>query len=141
MEEIKESYAIRDEIQKLQNKINVLKRKLNKSLIKDMHEDYIGQYVKITDVNESYYQAFMHVKNILHSNINPDCFTFQGQGFSYHDGGYEDNIDGQFSNFFDKMITKNQIDNGLIRIDILTEDQYKEEMRNMIEFRSNYYDI
>ena len=37
MEEIKESYAIRVEIKKLENKINVLKRKLNKSLIKDMY--------------------------------------------------------------------------------------------------------
>lgn len=141
MEEIKESYAIQEEIKKLQNKINGLKKKLNKSLIKDMHEDYIGQYVKITDVNESYYHTFMHVKNILHSNINSICFTFQGQGFSYHDGGYADNIDGLFSNFFNRIITKNQIDNGLIRIDILTEDQYKEEMRNMIEFMSNYYEL
>lgn len=140
MEEIKESYAIQEEIKKLQNKINRLKRKLNKSLIKDMYEDYIGQYVKITDANEPYYHTFMYVKNISHSNINPNCFTFQGQGFSYHDGAYN-NIGGQFSNFFDKMISKNQIDDGLIRIDILTEDQYKEEMRNMIEFMSDYYEL
>lgn len=100
MKEVKESYAIQEEIKKLQNKINGLKKKLNKSLIKDMHDDYIGKYVKITDVNESYYHAFMHVKNILHSNINDNCFTFQGQGFSYHDGAYGDNIDGQFFNFF-----------------------------------------
>ena len=140
MEEIKESYAIQDEIKQLQTKINALKRKLNKSLIKDMHEDYIGQYIKITDVNEPYYHAFMHVKDILHSNINPNCFTFQGQGFSYHDGA-GDNIDGQFSNFFDKMISKNQIDDGLIRIDILSKNKYEEEMRNMIEFISDYYDL
>lgn len=140
MEEVKEKYAIQEEIKKLQNKINGLKRKLYKSLIKDMH-DYIGQYVKITDVNEPYYHVFMHVKKILHSSVNPNCFTFQGQGFSYQDGGYDDNIDGQFSNFFDKVIVKNQIDKGLIRIDILTKDQYKEEMRNMIEFISDYYDL
>ena len=141
MEEVKESYAIQEEIKKLQNKINVLTRKLNESFIKDMNEDYIGQYIKITDVNLPYYHAFMHVKDILHSNINPNCFTFCGEGFDYCDGDYFSDVDAKISNNFDKVITKNEIENGPIIIDILTKNQYEEEMKNMIEFISNYYDL
>lgn len=141
MEEIKESYAIRAEIQKLENKINVLKRKLNKSFIKDMCEDYIGQYVRIRDADEpEHFHIFMHVKDILHSNINPDCFTFRGQGFSYSDGDYRDDIDGTFSEQLNKIIVKKEIEDGNIRIDILTEDEYKNEVEKMIEFIKRTYE-
>lgn len=144
MEEIKDKYAIQAEIKKLEDKIYVLKGKLNKSLVKDMYDEYLGQYVKITDKNEpDYYHVFMHVKKILqHSSANPNCFTLQGPGFSYNtNNGYIDDIGGTFSEVFNRVIHKSQIDNGSIRIDILTKDQYEEEMRNMIEFISNYYDL
>ncbi len=85
-----------------------------------MCEDYIGQYVSIRGADEpAYYHVFMHIKKILHSNINPDCFTFQDQGFSYSDGDYHDDIDGTFSEQLNKSIVKKEIDDGKIRIDIL----------------------
>lgn len=141
MEEIKESYAIRAEIEKLENKINVLKRKLTKSLIKDMYEDYIGQYVRIRDADEpDNFYVFMHVRDILNSNINPDCFTFQGQGFSYSDGNYSYDIDGTFSENLNKIIVKKEIEDENIRIDILTKDEYKNEVRKMIEFIKRTYE-
>lgn len=81
----------------------------------------------------------MHVNYISFSDVNFNVFSFQGQGFSYSDGEYLDDIDGYFSEIFHSSIDNEKIKNGETQITILTEDEYKNEVNNMIEFIKRTY--
>lgn len=136
-----EIYAIDKEIAQVQNKLNELKEKRKKYDIISLGEDYIGKYIRIRNlVDPHYIHECMFVSDIYPNQINPNLFDFVGKGFYYFfSDGDPHKIFCHIAELFNEKINKNDIENGDIQIDILTEDEYKEENRKMMEFiRKNY---
>lgn len=138
--------AFNNEIKSLQEKIKEIWKKKNALLSDDYSKKYTGKYVKITtydmDKEElSYINECIYVRN-AYTDIDSDnlSLTLQGQGFRYCTGDYLDDIEGNFSETYSKTIYENWLIDGLVKIDIISKDEYKKQVNKMINFISKDFE-
>ena len=141
-EEMKRIYTIDRKIAELENKLMRLKEKRKKYTVKDLREDYIGKYVLIRNIiDPPDIHKCMLVKDIFPHATYPYLISFTGKGFYYSDGDCPDERYCYVSESLNEKISKEQIENGDVHITVLTEEEYKEEMRKMMEFIRRTYEI
>ena len=134
-----------NEIESLYQKIKDVQEKKNACMTDNYSKMYLGKYVKIARYEDkeelSYIKECMYVRNV-YTEIDSDnlVLILQGQGFRYSDGSYLDDIDGNFSELYRKIIYENQINDGTIKVDIISKDEYKKEVKKMIDFISEDLD-
>ena len=64
------------------------------------------------------------------------ALTLQGQGFCYN----INEIEGNFSETYSKTIYVNWINDGLVKVNIISKKKYNKELNKMIDFISNDFD-
>ena len=131
-----------NKIKSLQEKIKEIWKKKNDSTTNDYSKLYTGKYVKITTYDMakkelSYINECIYVRNV-YSNVYSDnlVLTLQGRGFCYNIG----EIEGNFSETYSKTIYENWINDGLVKLDIISKEEYKKELNKMIDFISKDFD-
>lgn len=135
-----------DEIESLQEKIKEIRKKKSDCFTDDYSKKYIGKYVKITTYDMTkqklpYINECIYVRDV-HTDMTSDNFalTLFGQGFCYRNGDYLDDINGNFSETYSKTIYENWIIDGLVKVDIISKDEYKNEVNKMLDFISKDFD-
>lgn len=129
-----------NEIENLQEKLNDIRKQKYTSIIDDYTKQYIKKYIKIIlfdddKVENPYITECMFVRDIF-SDMDFDniSFTLQGQGFCYSNGEYLAERKGNFSDTYKKIIYDNWINNGTIKIDIISKAEYRKEVNQMLDF-------
>ena len=68
------------------------------------------------------------------------ALKLQGQGFRYIAGDYLDEIEGNFSEIYSTTIFENWLNNGTIKVNLISKDEYKNEVNKMLDFISKDFD-
>ncbi len=133
--------AYDDEIASLQERIKEIEKKKSDCLTNDYSKMYVGKYVKITRKDLPHIKECIYVRNVyVGMNSGNLILTLQGQGFCYSAGDYLDEIEGNFSETHSKTIYENWIIDGLVKVDIISKEEYKKEVKKMIDFISKDFD-
>ena len=133
---------INDEIKKLQNKDILRIEKL-------IWEKYYNTCVKITtyittyDGYLPYKKEYIYVRNIsIYQKEDKDNISFNvfGQGFYYNDSDEPYFKGGNFSKSYEKELSEKIINDGTVKIEIISKDEYIEEAKKMEKFFSNNFE-
>ena len=133
--------AFDDEIESLQEKIKEIKKKKDACLTDDYSKMYTGKYVRITRKGFPYIKECIYVRSV-YTDMDSDKFALklQGQGFRYIAGDYLDEIEGNFSEIYSTTIFENWLNNGTIKVSLISKDEYKNEVNKMLDFISKDFD-
>ena len=133
--------AFDDEIESLQEKIKEIKKKKDACLTDDYSKMYTGKYVRITRKGFPYIKECIYVRSV-YTDMDSDKFALklQGQGFCYSAGDYLDEIEGNFSEIYSTTIFENWLNNGTIKVSLISKDEYKNEVNKMLDFISKDFD-
>lgn len=133
---------INDEVKKLQSKDILRIEKL-------IWEKYYNTCVKITtyistsDGYLPYKNEYIYVRSVsINTKGDKDNITFRlsGQGFYYNDSDEPVLKGGNFSKSYEKELSEKIINDGTIKVDIISKDEYIEEAKKMEKFFSNNFE-
>ena len=138
--------AFDNEIENLQEKIKDIQKKKRDCIIGDYSKKYTGKYVKITTYDMAkeeltYINECIYVRDVsAYFTSDNLALTLHGQGFRYLAGDYLDDIEGNFSETYSKTIYENWITDGLVKLDIISKEEYKKEVNKMVNFITKDFD-